>query len=274
VLAQDASLDWHPVAAEGRPASPDAASGPAGAPPAALRPSPSEPPGPSLVGRDAELAYLHSRLRRAASGDGGAVVLVGEPGAGKTVLAEAGARLAAAAGATTAWGRCPDAATTPTYWPWSQVLRAPPDGPSVLAARQRLNGEVAGEGDDSARQFRAYQAVAAALGEAAATAPVLTVIDGLDAADHASLALLHLLAGDLHRMPVLFLFTVRYRAVPDPGPGAGGAARHPGAERVAVSAFEPSDVAALVERVTSEPPSPRRRRRPDEPYRRQSVLHH
>jgi predicted ATPase/DNA-binding SARP family transcriptional activator/DNA-binding CsgD family transcriptional regulator len=257
VLAQDASLDWHPAAAGTEPASPDAAPGQAGAQPAASRPPPTKPPVPSLVGRGAELAYLRGRLRQVASGDGGAVVLVGEPGAGKTLLAEAGARLAVTAGVTTAWGRCPDAATTPAYWPWSQVLRALPDGPSVRAARRRLNGEVAGEGDDGARQFQAYQAVAAALGEAAAVAPVLAVIDGLHAADDASLALLQLLAGDLYRIPALFLFTVRdTEHSPALDQALGELLRHPGAERVAVSAFEPSDVAALVERLTSEPPPP------------------
>ena len=198
---------------------------------------------------------LRGRLRQAASGHGGAVVLIGEPGAGKTTLAEAAARLAAADGITAAWGRCPDAASTPAYWPWSQVLRALPTGPQVQTARQRLDGDLAGDEEESVRQFRAYQAVAAALGEAAADTPLLAVIDDLHAADHASLALLQLLAGDLHRMPALFLFTVRdtepSRAV---GQALGELLRHPGGERMAVGAFAPADVAALLERLTAEPP--------------------
>jgi DNA-binding SARP family transcriptional activator/DNA-binding CsgD family transcriptional regulator len=259
VLAQDASLDWHPAAAAVA-APPDAAAVSAGAQPAAPQP-PGEPPAWSLVGRDAELTHLRDTLRQAASGHGGAVVLVGEPGAGKTTLAEAAAGLAAAAGVTAAWGRCLDAASTPAFWPWSQVLRALPDGPLVQAARQRLNGDIAtdrdtaGTGEDSARQFRAYEAVAAALGEATADAPVLAVVDDLHAADDASLALLQLLAGDLHRMRALLLFTVRDTERSGPlGQALGELLRHPGAEQVAVSAFEPADVAALVERLTAEPP--------------------
>jgi DNA-binding SARP family transcriptional activator len=248
VLAQDSSLDWQPAAAAAVPEAAAAAPGHAGAPPAAPQPTPG-PPGPSLIGRDSELAHLRGRLRQVASGHGGAVVLVGEPGAGKTTLAEAAARLAAADGITAAWGRCPDAASTPAYWPWSQVLRALPAGPQVQTARQRLDGE------ESVRQFRAYQAVAAALGEAAADTPLLAVIDDLHAADHASLALLQLLAGDLHRMPALFLFTVRdtepSRAL---GQALGELLRHPGGERMAVSAFASADVAALLERLTAEPP--------------------
>jgi DNA-binding SARP family transcriptional activator len=267
VLAQDPSLDWQPAA---RRPTPEPAVGPrahAERQPAAQRdyverqpaaPPPDTPPregaqpGPSLVGRDAELAHLRSRLQGAASGHGGAVVLVGEPGAGKTAIAEAAAHIADGTGLISAWGRCLDAASTPAYWPWSQVLRALPDGPGVAAARQRLDGDVEGEGENAVRQFRAYQAVAAALGEAAASAPVLAVVDDLHAADNASLTLLQLLAGDLHRMPVLLLFTVRdtepSRAL---GQALGELLRHPGAERVAVSAFAPADVAALLERLTA-----------------------
>src|SRR6516164_6278729 len=190
VLAQDLSLDWHPAAAAAV-VPPEAAPRAAG-PQHAESPAADEPPAPSLVGRGPELAYLRGRIRDAASGHGGAAVLVGEPGAGKTTLAEAAADLAAAAGVTAAWGRCLDAASTPAYWPWSQVLRALPDGPLVQAARQRLDGDVVGEEEESARQFRAYEAVAAALGEASSGAPVLAVIDDLHAADDASLALLQL----------------------------------------------------------------------------------
>ena len=170
VLAQDPSLDWQPAAVL-------AESGPDGSVPPGVEPGRAErppafpspaaplreeaPPGPALVGRDAELAHLRDRLADAASGHGGAVVLVGEPGAGKTTLAEAAAHVAGGAGFTCAWGRCPDAASTPAYWPWSQVLRALPDGPRVAAARQRLDGDVEGDGEDGVRQFRAYEAVAA-----------------------------------------------------------------------------------------------------------------
>jgi DNA-binding SARP family transcriptional activator/tetratricopeptide (TPR) repeat protein len=253
VLAQDPSLDWQPATAAVM-VPPAAAPGLAETQAAKLQPA-AKPPAHALVGRETELAHLRGRLRQVACGDGGAVVLVGEPGAGKTTLAEAAAQLAAAAGVRAVWGRCLDAASTPAYWPWSQVLRALPAGTQVAAARQRLDGNVEGKGEDSARQFLAYQAVADALGEAATSGPLLAIIDDLHAADDASLALLQLLAGDLHRMPVLVLFTVRdtepSRAL---GRALGELLRHPGAERVAVGAFAPADVAALLARLTAQPP--------------------
>jgi DNA-binding SARP family transcriptional activator len=263
VLTQDPALDWRPASEPPASEPPTAQRDPAALPPAAVPlaavPGEAAQPAPSLVGRDTELAHLRRRLQDAASGHGGVVLLVGEPGAGKTSLAEAAVRIAAGAGFFSAWGRCPDAASTPAYWPWSQVLRALPDGPQVAAARQRLDGDVEGEsgaeGENSVRQFRAYEALAAALGEAAAGAPVLAVVDDLHAADDASLALLQLLAGDLHRMPALLLFTVRdtepSRAL---GQALGELLRHPGAERVAVGAFAPADIAVLLERLMVAPP--------------------
>ena len=249
VLAQDPSLDWRPASAA-LVAPPPASAEPAGT--GAVPPRPA----PFLLGRDPELAGLAERLSLTAAGHGGAVVLTGEPGAGKTTVAEAAAQLASPAGITVAWGRCPDAASTPAYWPWSQVLRALPDGPRVQAARRRLDGDIEGGEEESVRQFRTYEAFAAALGEAAASGPVLAVIDDLHAADDASLALLQLLAGDLHRMRALCLFTVR-----DTEPSRslaralGELLRHPGTERVAVEAFAPADVAALLARLTAHQPA-------------------
>jgi len=99
VLAQDPSLDWQPAATPPVPESTVAQRGRAeqqpAAQPAVPRPEGSRP-GPSLVGRDAELAHLRGRLLDAASGHGGTVVLVGEPGAGKTTLAEGAAHLSTA----------------------------------------------------------------------------------------------------------------------------------------------------------------------------------
>src|SRR6202050_400387 len=58
-----------------------------------------------LVGRDAELAVLDSLAAQAAAGSGGAVLLCGEPGIGKTRLARETAGRARGAGGSWVAGR-------------------------------------------------------------------------------------------------------------------------------------------------------------------------
>ena len=48
----------------------------------------------------------------------------GEPGIGKTRLAEELGATAARRRATVAWARCVDAETAPPYWPWAEGVRA------------------------------------------------------------------------------------------------------------------------------------------------------
>ena len=77
-----------------------------------------------FVGRDRELAVLEECLASALGGQPGLVLCRGQPGIGKTRLAEELSSAADAAGAVVVWGRAPEAAGAPPYWPWRQVLRA------------------------------------------------------------------------------------------------------------------------------------------------------
>src|SRR6266545_3587206 len=63
------------------------------------------------------------------------VHLVGEPGIGKTTLAERAAALASEQGWVAAWGRAWDAGAAPPYWLWQQVLGS-------LARTTNLSGRV------------------------------------------------------------------------------------------------------------------------------------
>jgi predicted ATPase len=76
-----------------------------------------------FIGRAPELAALRAAMDEAAAGRGGVVLLAGEPGIGKTTLAEEACRSAIASGAAVVWGRCAELEGTPAYWPWIQVLR-------------------------------------------------------------------------------------------------------------------------------------------------------
>ena len=61
---------------------------------------------------------------RARGGAGRLVLCAGEPGIGKTRLAQELAGLAPAEGAPVSWGWCAEAEGAPAFWPWRQVLRA------------------------------------------------------------------------------------------------------------------------------------------------------
>jgi predicted ATPase len=77
-----------------------------------------------FVGRKDELAGLAADLDAALAGSGGVVLLGGEPGIGKTRLAEELAAQATACGVLVLWGRCWEGEGAPAFWPWIQVVRA------------------------------------------------------------------------------------------------------------------------------------------------------
>ena len=77
-----------------------------------------------FVGREAELQQVRAALDQAILGSGGAVLLVGEPGIGKTQLALELETYAKMRGAQVLWGRAHEAAGAPPYWPWIQAVRS------------------------------------------------------------------------------------------------------------------------------------------------------
>src|SRR5215510_4563868 len=76
-----------------------------------------------FVGREGELGRLVRALDRAVAHDARLVLLVGEPGIGKTRIARELALRAAALAVAVRWGRCQETEGAPSYWPWVQVLR-------------------------------------------------------------------------------------------------------------------------------------------------------
>jgi tetratricopeptide (TPR) repeat protein len=155
-----------------------------------------------LHGRADALARARPYLQRAVAGEGGLLLITGEPGIGKSSLAE---HLAAeaAGGATVAWGRCWEAGGAPAYWPFIQVWRelqldgAPFAGADAFAA------------DAEQARFAAFDLAVRRLKEAAAQRPLVLVLDDLHAADVPSLLLLLLLVRQLRTTPLLVVGTYR-----------------------------------------------------------------
>ncbi len=198
------------------------------APAAAAPPASATSEVAALVGRDAELSLLTEALEGAAGGRGRLLLIAGDPGIGKTRLAEELAARAAARGVQVHRGACYELEGAPPFWPWLQVVRSVAEQLDDGELRQALGpgaayvvqvapelGERVATGapatllDGEAARFRAYDAVARFLGRVAARRPLLLVLDDLHWADLPSLRLLGFVAGGLGRVPALLLGTYR-----------------------------------------------------------------
>jgi predicted ATPase len=204
--------------------------------------SPAQPPtagsvarAPSpLVGRERVLEHVGAALSEAASGSGGLFVLTGEPGVGKTRVAETLAREATGLGFPVAWGYCRELGHTSPLWAVSGLLRSlirqSPAARSVLrearfvalvpellpllpelttSAKRPTPGADAIECTfELGSKHRVFDAFTRALTLVAEHTPYVLILDDLQRADTASLELLHYLLPELSRSRILFLATL------------------------------------------------------------------
>ena len=155
----------------------------------------------ALIGRARELAVLRSALDDAAAGMGRLVLLVGEPGIGKTRLGQELAGRALAAGHAVAWGRCVEAEGAPAYWPWLQILR------TLGLATDALSTTV----ESPEERFSRYDDVTTAIAGTGTERPTVIVIDDAHWADESSLLLLRHVANRISDLPLLVTVTARDR---------------------------------------------------------------
>ena len=182
---------------------------------------------PRLAGRDAEMKGIASALGRTSKGSGGALFLAGEPGIGKTRLAQEALSLARARGFTVLEGQAYPLEAGLAYSPVLDAFR--PLLRSLDASRQsallgglpdlgRLFGGLnlpAPDplGDPALEKTRLFEAVSRFLDRLARERPVALFIDDLHWADPASLELLHYLARGLSEQSVLLLAAYHAGAV-------------------------------------------------------------
>src|SRR6266511_58996 len=185
-----------------------------------------------FVGREAELAALSADLDAAAGGCGGVVLLAGEPGIGKTRLAEELAAQATARGALVLWGRCWEGEGAPAFWPWVQVVRAYVKAGDPAALRHDLGAgavdiaqvvpavrdclpdlPVPPPMEPEAARFRLFDSLAGFFRAAAARRPLLLILDDLHWADAPSLALLRFVSRELEHASLLVVGIYRHAEV-------------------------------------------------------------
>ncbi|MET0524781.1 MAG: AAA family ATPase [Nocardioides sp.] len=177
----------------------------------------------SLVGRADLRATLADAVARLAEGAGGLVFLTGEAGIGKTRLLEEAERVAAGRGMRVVRAAAWDDPGVPSFWVWTQVVRALADGRDsdalrvtwgghadrVLALLPELASVTAGRPADAATRFPLFDAVTSVVALTARERPLLLVLDDLHWADQGSLRLLRLLATTATSGPVLVVGAFR-----------------------------------------------------------------
>jgi DNA-binding SARP family transcriptional activator len=214
-----------------------------------------------FVGRASELAELAAGLQDALAGRGRLFLIQGEPGIGKSRLADELMILARARGATVLAGRCWEAGGAPAYWPWQQSLRAYVRRAEQGALRRQL-GEGAADVarivpelrdlfagipepepyESEAARSRLFGSTASFLVSAASVKPLVLVLDDLHAADEPSLMLLRFVASALADSRLLIVATSR-----DLDPALTELGRGPVGRPIHLSGLDEQEVGELAE---------------------------
>jgi hypothetical protein len=163
-----------------------------------------------LFGRDRDLELLHAFVDQSST-DGGALVLSGAPGVGKTVLLEAVAAHSADAGLRVLRAAGAEFEADLSFAGLDQVLHPLFDDIEDLSPPQRTALDVAlGLGDGPAPdQLVVCNAGLSLLVKAASKEPLLVIVDDLQWVDRASALVLGFVARRLHGTRVGFLAAFR-----------------------------------------------------------------
>jgi class 3 adenylate cyclase len=181
-----------------------------------------------FVGREKEMDDLRAGLEDSLSGRGRLMMLVGEPGIGKTRTSEEFATYARLRNVQVLWGRCYEGEGAPAYWPWVQIIRsyAHEKDPKELASEmgpgaadiaqvvsevaERLPGLPAPPAlEPEQARFRLFDSITTFLKNASKEAPLMVVLDDMHWADKPSLLLLQFLSKELRGSRLMVLGTYR-----------------------------------------------------------------
>jgi tetratricopeptide (TPR) repeat protein len=182
----------------------------------------------TFVGREQELRQLQQAFDLALSGQGGLVMVVGEPGIGKTALCEQLMTYVAMRGGKALAGHCyEEGSLSLPYLAFveamrSYVLAREPDGLRsdmgtgaadiariVSEVRDRVQVEMRPEGDPEDDRWRLLQAITSFLRNASTVQPLLILLEDLHWADRGTLDLLLHIARNLQGARILIVGNYR-----------------------------------------------------------------
>jgi DNA-binding CsgD family transcriptional regulator/tetratricopeptide (TPR) repeat protein len=163
-----------------------------------------------LVGRDSDVSLLVGFMTEVAAGRGGAVLIEGEPGIGKSALVGAACAEAADLGCQVFWGAGDELGQALPLLPLLDglLVREPSANPRRTTILRLLRGEfTVGRGEDVPAALA--EQLLALVTELCAALPTVLVVDDLQWADQASVTLWGRLARSARQLPLLLVGMMR-----------------------------------------------------------------
>jgi DNA-binding CsgD family transcriptional regulator len=163
----------------------------------------------TLVGRDAEVDRLRALIARARDGAGGAVLIEGEPGIGKSALLDAATSLARTDGLAVAKGEAHAIERTRPFAAFIDAFDLSVS--SSIPARAELGELIQGGAARNAAdgRFLGVERITDLIEKLALEDPLLLALEDLHWADPATLLVLHRLARTLQHLPIALIGTLR-----------------------------------------------------------------
>jgi tetratricopeptide (TPR) repeat protein len=231
-----------------------------------------------FVGRERELDLLLGALAETVQRRGCVALVGGEPGIGKSRLADQLATRARDERMRAFSGQAWEGAGAPAYWPWVQVFRtiirttddadlrhqlgagAADIAQMVVELRETL-GDLpeATEVESESARFQLFDSATTFLRRAAKASPLLITIDDLHAADMPSILYLRFVASQVADAPIMVVCTYRVlelAADPALATAVGEIARQPGTLSISLDGLGEPSVRELIEATAGvSPPS-------------------
>jgi serine/threonine protein kinase len=175
-----------------------------------------------FIGRVEVLEHLSEGVRKAVAGRGGAALILGEAGMGKTRVMQQLAMRSRELGAQVLRGFCEEGEGAPPYWPWVQMLRSLAretgqelDGMAPVSGLPKELRRVLEDNSSDSEQARVrhtqqerlrfFDDVVSFLERGARLRPLVLLLDDCHWADGASLALLNFLSRRVAQHPIYLL---------------------------------------------------------------------